>query len=188
MTGFLDRFEPEFEKAIRWLAGSMPDASALSKPTLMHSIRVGVYLYMNGYDRDTCLAGLLHDAVEDTPLTAADIERAFGNRVAELVLANTKNDSIRGKTDKYLDMMSRCVKSGEAAAVIKAADILDNIAYFKRTMETDRLQWMLVSAEMLIHALPVDYIDPAFDRLRHHLSQDQRFAAKPEGSQTRRAA
>ena len=50
----------EFEKAIRLLTKHAPISDEKSrKPMLPHDIRVGVYLYENGYSRDIVLAGMI---------------------------------------------------------------------------------------------------------------------------------
>ena len=55
----------EFEKAVRLLTEHMPPSDENSrKPIMFHDIRVGVYLYENGYAQDVVLAGVLHDAIE----------------------------------------------------------------------------------------------------------------------------
>ena len=47
----------EIEKAIRFLTKHMPISEENSrKPILFHDIRVGVYLYENGYKKDMILA------------------------------------------------------------------------------------------------------------------------------------
>src|SRR5438128_986934 len=101
------------EEAIRWLSLVMPTVDQLSKPTLLHSVRVGVYLYIRGYPKEICLAGLLHDAIEDTPITEEAIEQRFGKVVSALVIANTKNERLRDKYEKYRDLMDCCVRAGE---------------------------------------------------------------------------
>jgi len=55
----------KFEKAVRLLVEYMPPSDTDSrKPILFHDIRVGVYLYENGYSENIVLAGVLHDAIE----------------------------------------------------------------------------------------------------------------------------
>ena len=55
----------KFESAVRLLVEHFPISDQNSrKPVLFHDIRVGVYLYNNGYSEDVVLAGLLHDALE----------------------------------------------------------------------------------------------------------------------------
>jgi len=165
-----DTFEAEFEDAIRWLASKMPTADKLSKPTLLHTIRVGIWLYTHGYDRETTLAGLLHDAIEDSPITTDEINKRYGKDVAILVEANTKNDQLQDHDAKYEDLLRRCIEAGERAAIIKAADILDNYRYFSKTKESARIQLMEETGATLVRMLPVDFDDAIFGELRKTIS------------------
>ena len=64
----------EFEKAVRFLAKRMPLPDANSrKPILFHDIRVGIYLYENGYTKDVVLAGVLHDTIEWARMSAQEL-------------------------------------------------------------------------------------------------------------------
>lgn len=54
-------------------------------PYIMHPCAVGIILARAGCDDEIIAAGLLHDTVEDTPLTLADIDRDCGPRVASIV-------------------------------------------------------------------------------------------------------
>jgi (p)ppGpp synthase/HD superfamily hydrolase len=56
-------------------------------PYLTHLLAVSSLVWENGGDEDDAIAGLLHDAIEDTDATAADIEERFGPKVAAIVLA-----------------------------------------------------------------------------------------------------
>ncbi|MEI6533631.1 MAG: HD domain-containing protein [Candidatus Roizmanbacteria bacterium] len=160
-----DNFENEFEDAIRILTNAMPPAEKLIKPTLLHSLRVAVYLYTHGYNRITCLAGLLHDAIEDTKITFDDIEKKFGTDVAVLVQANTKNNTLEG-FEKYEDLIRRCIKAGETGAIIKATDIVDNYVYFQKIDHIDGKEWMIKTGTILLNSLPTDYKDPIFYTLK----------------------
>lgn len=84
--------DQDFEQALRFLSEKMPDADKLPKPTLLHSVRVGISLYNGGYNSSICIAGLLHDLVEDSEVSLDDIEQRFGKKVSVLVGANTKNE------------------------------------------------------------------------------------------------
>lgn len=55
------------------------------KPVIFHSVQVGVHLYNHDYESDIVIAGILHDVVEDSETTVAEIEERFGSRVAQLV-------------------------------------------------------------------------------------------------------
>src|SRR4051794_19416262 len=47
-------------------------------PYFEHAVAVGWILDRAGFDEEVVIAGLLHDVVEDTPATAADVEERFG--------------------------------------------------------------------------------------------------------------
>ena len=88
----------KFENGVRFLVQHFPPSDESSrKPILFHDIRVGVYLYNNGYSEDVVLAGLLHDALEWSSATDDVVRDEFGENVLKLVLANTKDDTIKDK-------------------------------------------------------------------------------------------
>jgi (p)ppGpp synthase/HD superfamily hydrolase len=163
-----DNFESEFEDAIRILTNAMPPAEELEKPTLIHNLRVAIYLYTHGYSRQICLGGLLHDAIEDTKITLQEIEERFGKEVSTLVQANTKNNSLQGM-EKYEELTKRCIEVGQAGAIIKAADILDNYIYYSKINELEGKNWMIKTGNMLLKEIPEIYTDPIFDELKQLL-------------------
>ncbi|HNR34014.1 MAG TPA: bifunctional (p)ppGpp synthetase/guanosine-3',5'-bis(diphosphate) 3'-pyrophosphohydrolase [Candidatus Hydrogenedentes bacterium] len=59
-------------------------------PYLSHPLAVARILAMLNLDTITVVAGLLHDVVEDTPITREDLQNEFGETVAMLVEAVTK--------------------------------------------------------------------------------------------------
>ena len=83
---------------MRLLTVHMPPSDEDSrKSILFHDIRVGVYLYENGYKKDIVLAGVLHDAIEWSKVNEQMLRDEFGDNIVRLVAANTKNDSILDK-------------------------------------------------------------------------------------------
>ncbi len=62
------------------------------KPMIMHPIGVGQLLESFGYDDNVVAAGYLHDVVEDTKYTIEDIEKEFGNDIANLVMGASEPD------------------------------------------------------------------------------------------------
>ncbi len=60
------------------------------EPYLSHPLEVTARLADLRLDRTTLVAGLLHDALEDTDVTAAEIREAFGRETAALVEGVTK--------------------------------------------------------------------------------------------------
>jgi guanosine-3',5'-bis(diphosphate) 3'-pyrophosphohydrolase len=69
---------------------------------------------------------LLHDILEDTPLSFKELEDTFGNIVATGVLALTKNASL-DKKDQMEDSLDRIVKQGKEVAIVKLCDRITNL-------------------------------------------------------------
>jgi GTP pyrophosphokinase len=63
---------------------------ASGEPYIQHCLAVASILVDLGMPVATIAAGLLHDTVEDSPITAEDIERDFGVEVSTLVAGVTK--------------------------------------------------------------------------------------------------
>lgn len=60
------------------------------EPFIIHPIAVAAILAEMHMDRDCIIAGLLHDTVEDTPVTLDDVETLFGADVRRIVEGETK--------------------------------------------------------------------------------------------------
>lgn len=60
------------------------------EPYIIHPVAVAAYVAEQGYDAETVTAALLHDVVEDTPVTLDEIRQQFGDSVAQLVDGVTK--------------------------------------------------------------------------------------------------
>jgi len=160
--------ERDFEQALRFLAEKMPDAKDLEKPTLIHSVRVGVYLYNHNCDISICIAGLLHDLVEDSDIKLEDLRGKFGEKVAELVSANTKNNSLP-KDQIYIELLERCINSGEEASIIKAADTLDNLIYYRAIDDQEGISNMLNFGRILLHLKPENFENEIFAELQKEI-------------------
>lgn len=64
---------------------------------IIHPVIVASYLTKNDYDKETIIAALLHDTIEDTNTTATEIKNKFGSKVANIVEGVTKISSIKIK-------------------------------------------------------------------------------------------
>ena len=79
------------EKAYRIAKAAHKDQVRKSgEPYLIHPLWVGIILANLEMDKETIVAGMLHDVVEDTKMTLEDITREFGEEVALLVDGVTK--------------------------------------------------------------------------------------------------
>ncbi|TCN27234.1 HD domain-containing protein [Mesobacillus foraminis] len=54
-------------------------------PYITHPVAVGMILMKAGYEDDIIAAGILHDSVEDTELTLAQLKNVFGLKIASIV-------------------------------------------------------------------------------------------------------
>ncbi|BCR04743.1 hypothetical protein DESUT3_18120 [Desulfuromonas versatilis] len=62
------------------------------EPYFFHPLRVAHLAARHWMDFDSIMAAILHDVVEDTPVTLKEVEHAFGHEVALLVNGLTKAD------------------------------------------------------------------------------------------------
>jgi len=80
-------------------------------------------------DPDVLCAAVLHDVVEDTPCTVADVRAAFGDRVAEMVDWVTKPEPVDGvnRTDAKEAYLKRLADAPDDAILVKLADRASNV-------------------------------------------------------------
>ena len=118
-----------------WAVGAAAHAGQTRKsgePYITHPVAVAGVLASQGLDVETLVAAILHDTIEDTPLSRGDIASQFGETVADLVDGVTKLDKLhfRDRQEaaaesfrKMLLAMSRDLR----VILIKLADRLHNM-------------------------------------------------------------
>ena len=136
-------YDKTMEKAIIFLVHAFNSTGHNPKPVILHSIRTGLYLYHQNYTQNFVMAAILHDLIEDNDVKIEEIERDFGQEVAQLVAANSFNTAITQRNERDLDMLNRCKEGGKLALLIKAADILDNSGYFRLRADEEQSHWLL---------------------------------------------
>lgn len=95
-------------------------------PYITHPIEVMQLLVDCGVSDESILAAaLLHDVVEDTPVTLDDIREEFGDDVAELVAEVTDNKKLP-KKERKIAQLERIAKASVGAQMIKMADKYSN--------------------------------------------------------------
>jgi (p)ppGpp synthase/HD superfamily hydrolase len=135
--------DKEIERAIKFLVFAIQESGKNPKPVVLHSMRIGLHLYGLGYGKDIVIAAILHDALEDTDTTAGEIKSKFGDKVTKLVEANSFDESIESKTERYRENFERCCKAGKGALIIKAADIMDNSDYYHLAPSKELAKYLL---------------------------------------------
>jgi (p)ppGpp synthase/HD superfamily hydrolase len=91
-------------------------------------------------DPELLAAALLHDLVESTPATVAEVEAHFGPRVAGLVEAVTKLPGESGA-----EAAARAAAAGEAALLLRLADRLDGVRRSRGRAEPNRTAFLATS-------------------------------------------
>jgi len=76
------------------------------EPYIFHPVAVARILANMRMDHGSVAAAILHDTIEDTPLTRDDIEDRFGEEIADLVEGVTKLDKMKFRTRHEADAES----------------------------------------------------------------------------------
>ncbi len=114
------------------------------EPYIIHPLNVAIILACLEMDKETIVAGLLHDVVEDTIMTEEDLTREFGEDVTQLVDGVTKLEKIplsgsnMNQSDAKLEMQAENLRKMFLAMakdirviMIKLADRLHNMRTLK---------------------------------------------------------
>lgn len=102
------------------------------EPYMIHPAEVAKILAELGMDDDTIVAGLLHDAVEDTEYTKEQLEKDFGPEITNLVDGVTKLGSIvfESKEERQAENLRKmflAMSKDIRVLIIKLADRLHNL-------------------------------------------------------------
>ncbi|MBP6467325.1 MAG: bifunctional (p)ppGpp synthetase/guanosine-3',5'-bis(diphosphate) 3'-pyrophosphohydrolase [Fusobacteriaceae bacterium] len=101
---------------------------------ILHPVEVAKILIRLNMDTDTVVAGFLHDVVEDTLITSADIRYHFGEVVGNLVDGVTKLSYIPEGTKKQHENIRKMIVAMAKDArvvIIKLADRVHNMRTLK---------------------------------------------------------
>ncbi|MBP3568398.1 MAG: bifunctional (p)ppGpp synthetase/guanosine-3',5'-bis(diphosphate) 3'-pyrophosphohydrolase [Lachnospiraceae bacterium] len=126
------------EKAYRLAYDMHKDQKRKSgEPYIIHPLCVAITLAELELDKETIVAGILHDVVEDTEFTTEDVAREFSDEIALLVDGVTKLTQLNYDADKVelqaenLRKMFLAMAKDIRVIMIKLADRLHN----QRTMQ-----------------------------------------------------
>ncbi len=153
--------ERAYEVAAHWHAGQQRKSG---DPYITHPLAVATILAELGMNHETICAALLHDTVEDTAYTLAEISREFGADVAALVDGVTKLEKVKygeaaaaETVRKMVVAMSRDIR----VLVIKLADRLHNmrtLRYLPREKQERKARETLEIFAPLAHRLGMNTI------------------------------
>ena len=100
-------------------------------PYISHLFAVATIISDYTDDEDMFIAALLHDTVEDTDYTFAELEQDFGPHIRDVVSYISEPDAPAGKTfswrekkEAYIEQLTR---APEAALMVAAADKMHNM-------------------------------------------------------------
>ncbi|QNM07056.1 bifunctional (p)ppGpp synthetase/guanosine-3',5'-bis(diphosphate) 3'-pyrophosphohydrolase [Qiania dongpingensis] len=103
------------------------------EPYIVHPLSVAIILAQLELDKESIIAGILHDVVEDTVMTMDEMKQAFGEEVALLVDGVTKLTQLSWSVDKVeiqaenLRKMFLAMAKDIRVILIKLADRLHNM-------------------------------------------------------------
>jgi len=168
---------------------------ASGEPYLTHPLEVSNVLAEMKMDATTVSVGLLHDVVEDTLVSLADVEKMFGPEVAHIVDGVTKISQIQftSKEEKQAEnfrKMLLAMTDDIRVIMVKFADRLHNMrtlqylhaerreAIARETMDiyaplANRLGMGKIRGEL--EDLAFGYLDPkAYEELKEHVERKRR--------------
>lgn len=132
-----------------------------------------------GQSRDARLAiqcALLHDTVEDTATTVAELTQHFGAAVAAGVLALSKNPDLP-KEQQLPDSLQRILQQAPEVAMVKLADRITNLYHPPFYWDKDKILSYRDEAQLILNRLG-HVSAPLAQRLAHKIAIYPQFITK----------
>lgn len=124
------------------------------EPYIIHPRAIAITLAKLGMDRDTIVAGILHDTIEDTPVKLEEIEKRFGTNVATMVEGVTKLSKLKYRgVERHVESMRRLLvatANDVRVIIIKLADRLHNMETLQHVDEAKRARIALETREVYV--------------------------------------
>ena len=163
-------------------------------PFIAHPIEVGSLLHGDGQPDEVIAAGLLHDLLEKTQTTGAELQRRFGASIARLVESVSDDPSIDDYESRKRELRDRIAHAGSNTVAIFTADKISKVrelallpsSSLDETTTRAKLAHYRASLKMLRrvagNSALVDLLDAELDRLAHKPVTRTRATAQPTGT------
>lgn len=142
-----------------------------ASPYINHPVAVALLIAEVGEvtDPEVLAAAILHDTIEDTDTTAAELEQRFGARVRSLVEEVTDNRQLP-KAERKLQQIAHASELSSGAALIKLSDKTNNVRDITHSppagWSLERRREYLDWAETVVNNCP-----PVNDKLKTYFLQ-----------------
>ncbi len=167
------------------------------EPYIIHPLKVAIILAELEMDKESIIAGILHDIVEDTDTTLDEIRDEFGHDVALLVDGVTKLTRITWTSDKNeiqaenLRKMFLAMAKDIRVIIIKLADRLHNmrtLQYMRPEKQKEKSRETLEIFAPLASRLGISKLKVELDNLALQYLQPEDYRKLVEGINQKKEA
>ena len=141
----------KLDMALHYVAYNLRKTGHNTKPVLFHSFKVAYKLYQYDYSEEVVIAGALHDLLEDTKVTKADIKNNYGESIVNIVSTVSFDSNIKDELEQARVMFQNCIDYGIEAVIIKCADLIDNINYVIFVNDKEKCDFLLEKYKLFIY-------------------------------------
>lgn len=125
------------------------------EPYITHPLEVATIINEWELDEQTIAGALLHDVIEDTPVTKAEIEQIFGQTISNLVDSVTKLEKINFESEEiahaeYFRKVVLAMAQDIRVILIKLADRLHNMLTLESMKPEKRYKIALETMEIYV--------------------------------------
>lgn len=106
-------------------------------PFILHPLEVASLLREAGAPDHLIAAGVMHDLIEKTDVSASELRTRFGRRITRLVLVVSDDDKIASYAKRKSALRQQVADAGDEALTLFAADKLSKLRELRRENAVD---------------------------------------------------